>query len=85
MKKLLPCPFCGGSARVRTGRRQNLRFAEIICIKCSAKSLKCFETINNSDVLEKAREAWNRRASMESYARRHMDIEIYTPDAEVTE
>src|SRR5690242_19332032 len=57
--KLLPCPFCGSDAHVRTAYASGAgHFDEVTCgnALCEAKS-------PNADTEEEAIAAWNRRAN----------------------
>ena len=55
MIELKPCPFCGGSAFIlKSGSGDLLPW--VTCIKCGAET-GYYETV------EKAIEAWNRRAN----------------------
>lgn len=52
--ELKPCPFCGGSAFIPKSDSGDL-LPWVACIECGVET-DCYETV------EKAIEAWNRRA-----------------------
>jgi Lar family restriction alleviation protein len=59
---LLPCPFCGGKAKLRTGRAaEDAEYAQVTCGGCST-STDFFEDAYAPT--EDAAHAWNRRAAV---------------------
>jgi Lar family restriction alleviation protein len=59
--ELLPCPFCGGSAKVTGSRYGSARAYQVMCLDCNASSgFLAFE--------EDAIAAWNRRADIAAAA-----------------
>lgn len=70
--KLLPCPFCGGSAKIRVDKRNNgevsYSIKSVQCTECLASTMVCFDggyrDLFCSD--EEIAEMWNRRVSGKS-------------------
>lgn len=66
MENLLPCPFCGGEARLRS-IADKLPFANyfVECKRCSARAKTIRTDIsthdNISNAIEMAEKAWNTR------------------------
>ena len=61
--KLLPCPFCGGNAKIIEDYFNQQEFPDYIAIKCDV----CFSCSHDflgwqKNAKERAIEAWNRRA-----------------------
>lgn len=65
MKKLKPCPFCGGEAIV-TVNRQTLR-AKAFCDNCNVLMKRYFSDEKRIEdlLIELMTESWNRRAENE--------------------
>lgn len=61
MSKLLPCPFCGGEARMHSLE------VDVRCSVCGAKTAPTISSVNNAPG---AVAAWNRRAQPEN-SRQH--------------
>lgn len=66
MKDLLPCPFCGGEARLVTGTRRDGEYVEncafVRCERCGAKTYEFHECMTAEEVQGYATDVWNGRA-----------------------
>lgn len=63
---LLPCPFCGGSARMATEHDPDgMTWHYITCRGCGARSRGNWHSLGNDCPLHRAevRDEWNRRVS----------------------
>lgn len=62
---LLPCPFCGGKAKIITGVSRHYApshpQANIECTDCMISTAIFTDTDNDGRNIERAVEAWNRR------------------------
>ncbi len=63
---LLPCPFCGGEAKLVTGTRRDGEYVEncafVRCERCGAKTYELHECMTPYEVQKCATELWNERA-----------------------
>ena len=80
--KLLPCPFCGGEARLDTEMSRRCLIIRIKCKSCHAKIAGYCADIgdeekaltNIDDCTEKAVKCWNTRKPMERIVERLEEI-----------
>lgn len=66
MDKLLPCPFCGGEAKLKTARKSDGQISYdsiyVACLDCRSTGLSYTTYYNvSSNPEEEAIAAWNRR------------------------
>ena len=66
--ELKPCPFCGGSAQVKSyskcyghGNFQEAAFCE--CTKCGARTKDIADYCGEADIKTEAKKEWNRRVN----------------------
>lgn len=69
-EKLLPCPFCGGDAKLKTARKSDGQISYdsiyVACLNCRSTGLSYTTYYNvSSNPEEEAIAAWNRRAEPE--------------------
>lgn len=60
---LLPCPFCGGEARLNEGEWGKNATIEVECVSCDF-TLPTIDEYHLADAIRKATEVWNRRAPL---------------------
>ncbi len=73
-KKLMPCPFCGGSAYIKKQDIWGVDFYFARCSTCRSHSARfstgydCFHHVKttNSEAVQKAVNAWNKTFSRQS-------------------
>lgn len=61
--KLLPCPFCGGKAKLIIDMKAFAPYAMVRCENCSAKTKDVMQSIKYCAVDEAAK-LWNQRADL---------------------
>lgn len=63
--ELLPCPFCGGKARLITNIQSFQPYALVQCENCSAKTKKVMQSIDYC-ATDEAAKLWNLRMSRDN-------------------
>lgn len=78
--KLLPCPFCGGEARLqRKGKKHGYY---VICKKCGCRTpYYQFQFLSDEELRDTAIKTWNTRKPMEQIAEK-LETEMKDYEAE---
>lgn len=63
--ELLPCPFCGGKAKLVINMQSIERYAMVQCEKCSAKIKNVMQSVDYC-ATDEAAKLWNQRADNNS-------------------
>lgn len=79
--KLLPCPFCGGEARLQ--KMSHKRGYYVICKKCGCKTPYFQHQYSAKEILQgEAISRWNTRKSMERIIKRICNVRNNTPNTD---
>ena len=65
MKELKRCPFCNGKAEIdvhTSSSKLQMKSGFIRCLDCGSRGQVTYSLTGNNDFIDKAIEAWNRRA-----------------------
>lgn len=61
--ELLPCPFCGGKAKLIINMQSFVPYAMVQCENCSAKTKKIVQSVDYC-ATDEAAKLWNQRADL---------------------
>ena len=62
-KELLPCPFCGGKAKLIINMQSFEPYAIVQCKNCSAKTKDIMQSVDYC-ATDEAAKLWNQRADL---------------------
>lgn len=63
--ELLPCPFCGGKAKLIIDTQFSEPYAMVRCENCSAKTKKIMQSVDYC-ATDEAAKLWNQRVSRDN-------------------